>query len=373
MLNEMKLEDLLLEVQRQVRVKTDYLTSTKQNIRMDGQRLAGETDPAYMNLQGEHDLIRLGITDHAHRQISDRLGIPLKYYLRLLEDHTDLVIDQVNALFEREPQSRMIRVLDGKVRAFLSNRYRRLDNDKVLEASLPAIVKGDLNCAPLSMNVDANNMTMKVLFLDESLEHEVAKVHGKPRIIKPGFRLSNSETGQGSLRIQMFFYDSYCTNGCVFGLKEAFTYSRNHIGGKLIEGAGIEIQSDKSRDLEDQTILSHIGDAMAALSDPKQVALMAEHLSSAYNSESVQEPLAAIDLAVKELDIKESEKASIIETFIRDADYSKFGLASAITEVANTSSFTRACEIEDIGAKVLDLTTSQWNRFVTAEFETVAA
>lgn len=367
----MSLEALLTEVQRQNEVKRDFTTSTEDNVRMVEAEDLQNGVAVVMLKDGAAELERFAVSEQAHKQIAARLNIPSRYYLRLLADHRDLVVHQVNALFEREPASRLFRTLDGTLRAFLSDRYLRLDNNDVLEQTLPAIVKGELETQLLSTNVGENKMHMKVLFTGDELAHEVTSrtKDGSTRIIKPGFRMSNSETGQGTLAIEGFFYDGYCLNGCVFGQIEAFSFKRTHLGGRLIEGVDFEVLSDESRELEDKAIISQVSDVMTALANPEFAQKMVTRLRATTETGDVQSPVNAVDLAVKELDLREDEKETILTTFIEDRDYSQWGLASAITSVANkeTTSYERACELENVGSNVIDLNQLQWNRFIQAE------
>jgi len=367
----MSLEALLTEVQRQNEVKRDFTTSTENNVRMVEAEDLPNGVAVVMLKDGAAELERFAVSDHAHKQIAARLNIPSRYYLRLLDDHRDLVVHQVNALFEREPATRLFRTLDGTLRAFLSDRYLRLDNNDVLEQTLPAIVKGDLETTLLSTNVGENKMHMKVLFTGDELAHEVTSrtKDGSPRVIRPGFRMSNSETGSGTLAIEGFFYDGYCLNGCVFGKIEAFTFKRTHLGGRLIEGVDFEVLSDESRELEDKAIISQVSDVMKALANPEFAQKMVTRLRATTETGDVQSPVNAVDFAVKELDLREDEKESILTTFIEDRDYSQWGLASAITQVANAEATTyeRACELENVGANVIDLNQMQWNRYIQAE------
>lgn len=378
MQTSMRLRELLKEVIRQDEVKKDFVTSTRDNIRVQVNAGIHAMECAgplilYLLRDGREELERFDIAENAHRQIAGKLSIPWKYYGRLLEDHPDLVADQINALFEREPKNALVRVLDGRARAFLSDRYLRLDNGDVLKDLLPVVTKGieDQTLRVMSSHVDDQKMHMKVIFTGDDLAHEVARTgRGEPRIIRPGFRLSNSETGRGSLRMEGFFYDSYCTNGCVFGREDAFSFNRTHLGGRLIEGDGFEVISDETRKLEDAAVISAVRDGIAAISDPAKVAEMADSLRRAHNSERVKNPVAAVELAVKELDLRDSEREGILQTFLRDMDYSQYGLAAAITEQANnaeTCSYSRACELEDVGAKVLSMGLRDWNRLVVAE------
>jgi len=367
----MSLEALLTEVQRQNAVKRDFVTSTKDNVRMVEATDLPRNVAVVMLKDGAAELERFDISEHAHKQIASRLQIPNRYYFRLLNEHRDLIISQVNALFEREPASRLFRTLDGTLRAFLSDRYLRLDNKDVLEQTLPAIVKGDLDTQLLSTNVGENKMHMKVLFTGDELAHEITSrtKDGSTRVIRPGFRMSNSETGSGTLAIEGFFYDGYCLNGCVFGKIDAFSFKRTHLGGRLIEGTDFEVISDKSRELEDKAIISQVSDVMASMANPEFAQKMADRLRATTESGDVQSPVAAVDLAIKELDLRETEKESILTTFIEDRDYSQWGLASAVTSVANQeeTSYERACELENVGAAIIDLNNRAWQRFVQAE------
>ncbi len=373
----MTLEALLTEVARQNSVKRDFVTSTESNVRMIEATDMPNNVGVVLLKDGATELERFSITENAHKQIAGRLQIPSKYYMRLLEDHRDLIVAQVNALFEREPASRLFRALDGKLRAFLSDKFLRLDNAQVLEQTLPAIVKGDLETQLLSTNVGDNNMHIKCLFTGDELAQEITTRTrtGAPRIVRPGFRMSNSETGHGSLKLEGFFYDGYCLNGQVYNVEEAFSFRRTHLGGRLIEGVDFEVLSEKSKELEDATIISQVSDVMGALAKPEFAQAMGDKLRAAANTPDVKEPVAAVELAVKELELREGESDSILETFIKDGDYSKWGLASAVTSVANSddTTYERACELEDVGAKVMQLNLQQWTRFVEAEKVPVAA
>lgn len=363
----MSLEALLIEVQRQSNVKRDFIANTESQARVS---LEGST--LYMDLlrPGAVLLERLTISENAHRQIASRLNIPWKFYDRLLNDHPDLVQQNVNQLFKREPETRMFRVLDGEVRAFLSDRFLRLDNEEVLANTLPSIVKGDYQTTILSSNVSANAMNLKILFTGDELAHEVARANGRPRIVRPGFRLSNSETGGGKIKIEAFFYDDYCTNGCVFGTCSLYSFSRSHIGGRVTGNENLELVSSRTQSLENELILSQVNDAMQTLGNPDNVRTMADSLRAAANTDKVKDPIRAVELLANNMQLRDKEKDSMLATFLRDQDYTKFGLASAVTEVANNESITsysRACEIENIGGRVLSLNESAWTRYVEAE------
>ncbi|MEO0242792.1 MAG: hypothetical protein ABIM42_07155 [candidate division WOR-3 bacterium] len=68
------------------------------------------------------------LTDWAHGQLADKLGIPRKYYERMRgEGKAELLAENINAWI-CDKERRLLRILDGKIRAILSDRYKIIDN-----------------------------------------------------------------------------------------------------------------------------------------------------------------------------------------------------------------------------------------------------
>jgi hypothetical protein len=291
-----------------------------------------------------------------------------------------LVITQVNALFEREPSIQLLRTDDGKARAFLSDRFNRLDNDALLEQILPPIVKGEIQSKLLSSNVSDDYMHLKILFTDPRLAMDLGDApHGRGRdIVHPGAAIDNSETGRGKMKVRGFLYRRYCENGCVFGSESVFDYTRTHLGPKLnvIEGSCYEVFSDETIRKQNELIICEATDAMKALSKPENVAKMRDALVAAKNDTPVTDAFAAVTQLARELPIRDSEKQSILESFLQDGDFTRWGMLNAVTSVANSDAVTydRACELEEIGGEIIDLNSSQWQRIATATLrEKIAA
>lgn len=387
----MNLQDLLSEVIRQNETKSDYVASTKESVRLVPAEGFKDNLALVLLQEGSNELQRFSISDNCHNQLASRLNVPLKFYRRLLADHTDMVIDNVNKLFEREPATRLVRTLDGVARAFLSDKYRTLDNNQVLEQVLPALVNGDIENVLLSSNVDDNKMHLKVLFTDDSLAQDIGSAPNgginplvasatpfvekdKTRdIIRPGIVISNSETGQGSLSMKGFFFRSYCTNGCVWGTDEAFSFQRNHVGSRLTAQSNFEVFSDDTRRKQDELIIAELSDGMGTMINPERVQAMGNRLREIKSGVEAIDPVSAVDAVVEKLDLKEAERNSVLESFIRDRDYSQWGMVNAVTERANSEdvSYERACELEEIGSKLIQLPAAQWNRI--AQTVSVAA
>jgi len=376
----MSLENLLTTVVEQNKVKRDFVANTGESISMVAATDMPNKVALVLLKEGASELERFSISENCHRQIAGRLRIPLKHYFRMLEDYRDLIINEVNAIFKQEPQTRLLRTLDGKARAFLSDKYKVLDNDQVLEQVLPPIVKGDIPSQLLSANITENNMYMKVLFTDDSLAQDIGELarpsnhiggqdNGQTRdIVRPGAIIKNSETGMGSMVTEGFFYRDYCLNGCVYGVSNIFSTKRIHLGGKLVANGDFEVFSDETKRKQNELVIAEVTDTMKALTNPENVQKMGDALRATKEGTQVENAFAAVDQLAKEVDIRDGEKESVISNFLQDGDFSRWGMLNAVTKIANTDAvdYERACELENIGSQLIDMQMSQWNRIAVA-------
>lgn len=362
----MSLQDMLTEVVRQNETRRDFIADTKENIAMVPMRDFTNGVALVLHRPESNELERFEITDHFHHQVAARLKIPKAYYHRLMQDHQDLLLENVNTLFKREPQLRMVRTLDGKARAFLSDRYRRVDNAEVLESTLP-VIKGDFDTKILNTWVDDDRMRFKCLFDGDDHAIDLGEKNGRADVLHTGFEMGNSETGLGSFYIRGFLYRSYCLNGCVFGTQETVSYRQVHIGSRL--GIGREmLLSDETQRKEDELIISASRDVLRHLSSPKFKDDVQRKVLALRERRPVADPHAAVEATCKELNLPESASKSILESFIRDQDYTQWGMVNAVTEQANkTEDYVKASEYEEVGNKIINLPANKWNRIATLE------
>ena len=116
------LVNLAQELQRQLASKKDLVVPSSLlqcRTEKDG-KLTMIVDAKYG--EGEY-----GITELARRQLAEKLKIPFAYFERMRTEQPALLDRNVNTWLISDDESRMIRLLDGKVRAVLSDRYRRLE------------------------------------------------------------------------------------------------------------------------------------------------------------------------------------------------------------------------------------------------------
>ena len=384
----MNLQDMFNEVLRQSKAKRDMIISTDVGVRMvdihegpadlgsiiDAEHVKGRKRLLIETLPlGAQHLERFQINDTAHRQIGDWLGIPWKYYDRLCSDHPDLVVTQVNALFKREPGRRMFRTIDGKVRAFLSDRYRRIDNDKILTGTLPAILQqegGMPSNEVIRSWVDDDSMRVTVVFTGPELEQVIGKTKdGQDDIVKPGFEITNSETGKGRFSVRGFFYRNYCRNGCVFTFRDfSIELTRNHIGGKLSTNMLGDILSDEAKIADDKALMLAARDVIKVMGTQEMAQRLGDALRAAKGSEPMQHVVEATEVLSNELGLLENESTAFLRNLIADRDFSRYGALNAVTAIANADETTqeRAFELEELGSKILQMTNDSWLKVANA-------
>jgi hypothetical protein len=368
------LPELIGEVRARAAAKVDYLADTHD--KMELVKFDKATDGiglAVLTAAGEFDVFQL--TENAHRQVAAWTDIPWQYYGRMLKEYRDLMITNVNAIFKKEPGIRMVRTLDGKCRAFLSDKYRRLDNDVVLAKSLPAILGKDGSLPPtrvLQSRITDDDMRIKVMFTDDTLTQDIGdlpRANGRDTV-KPGFEIGNSETGKGSLFVRGFFYRDYCENGCIYSFGEdTLSYTRHHLGGKLKVAAGISILSEETVRKDDAAIVSALSDVMRALGSREVVAKLGATLRAAKTSTTLERPQIAVQVLASEVGLRENELDLVLRNLIADGDLSQYGVLNAVTAVANLDDVgdERALELEEIGGQILTMNANQWLKIATAE------
>lgn len=125
------------EIERQAAVKADFMVNPQA---LEMESMGGP--PMLRVLENGVDQTEpLAIQETAHRQIGAHLGIPWKYYEKMLQEEPGLLSYNVNHwLHKGEAVPRMLRTLDGKARAFLSNRYWPIDNLEIAATVLPLIM-----------------------------------------------------------------------------------------------------------------------------------------------------------------------------------------------------------------------------------------
>ena len=179
------LVDLATELERQLATKQDMIVPTPLM-----HHITSENGTSVLNIE-THDGVRtFRTTENCRRQLADRLKIPFAYFERMRTDQPALLDRNIDTWLHAQPEQRMMRTLDGNARAFLSDRYRRLDNYDLLAHVYPML--RELPGARVeSCEVTDSRMYLKVV--TSRVQFELAPGD----VVHAGVVISNSETGQG--------------------------------------------------------------------------------------------------------------------------------------------------------------------------------
>ena len=351
------LSEVMTELKRQEDVKRDYISpAASLELQEDGSTL-------YMNSpQSQAASTRiitretLGTTELFHRQMGSALNIPAKYYDLMRKEKPELLAENVNTWLSEKNQSYMIRSMDygvGRVaRAFLSDRYRRIDNLQIAMTILPLFMGND-QYEVMSSEVTENRMYIKISF--HMKRYEVVPGDW----VEFGIIISNSEVGLGAVIIRPFLNRLICTNGCVVN---DFGERRHHVGrqAKAVEDS-FDLYSDAAIEAEDKAFMLKLRDVAKATLDESRYPTIIGKLQDSTRALITGKVQDVVELTSKNYGFNQTEQESILDYLIRGGDMSLYGLSNAVTRMSqDVESYDRATELESIGWDIATMEPARW-------------
>jgi len=341
--------ELAQELQRQSEAKADFIAPTNQIIAEAGRQGIA------LNFADQQ---MLPVRPTAHGQIASITGVPKRYYDRMLAEDPDLLAMNINAWLGRKDDRRMIRTLDGNVRAMLSDRYARIDNLEIAEAILPVLAE-----AP-EIKIASCEITERRLYIkavDTRIRGE-AKLND---IVEAGVLITNSEIGSGALAITPMIHRLVCLNGMVLNDSK---FRRSHVGSRAdIGDAAYAMLTDETKQADDKAILLKARDIVKGALDATLFEKNLEKMRAATEGEKMADPQGSIERLSNKMGIQEQERTSILRHLIEGGDLTKWGALNAITRAAqDIDSYDRSTELEQIGGDILNLPASEWRELAEA-------
>lgn len=341
------ISELVAKIKEEKMQSRDFVVPTQEL------HITAEENPVLvMNNRGAIETFN--INDNAHRQIAGRLGIPYNYYQRMQKSYPELLAENVNGWFAKEPEQRMLRTMGGTARAFLSSRYKRIDNLELMRAVYPVLRSMD-GVSVMSCEVTDSHLYLQVV------SNKVSAQVALGDVVQAGFILSNSEVGHGAVSVQPLVYRLVCTNGMI--CKEN-SHKRYHTGKRVEADDNYELFQDNTKILDDMAYFAKVQDIVRAAVDEtkfqQQVIAMQKAIGvgvSPMNITPVVEELGKTYVLTKQ------EQENVVRNFLMGdvsldgshlSHFNQFGLANAITRTANQADdYERAVELERIGGNVL--------------------
>ena len=289
--------------------------------------------------------------EHAIGQAGEKLGIPTGYIKKLSRgsqwerDLASSILNEHSAYTDRKKV--LVRAVGNEVRGILSDQYRRLDTSKIYSAFFNECNKH--GAAAISAHIDATRT-----YCETILPNVISIPTGKNGVVHMvfGLRISNSDFGDGALRLQSYSMQVVCLNG----MTRDNMLRQVHLGRQLPDDLSL---SENTYRLDTETQASLISDIVGNSFNPKSIAKQAKIIQLASESD--------VDL---HNEIKKLKSTSLFKSEIEDiervlisnkksdgvqGDATLWKLSQAMTAVARDSESTRRQrEIEEISGKLFD-------------------
>jgi hypothetical protein len=365
-----ELNDLIPLLERQHETKYDVVVpSTHLSFEGGHLRIVDGTTTLDVDGVGFGD-VTLSPTAGTDNQIAQTLGIPGRYYKRMLEDGElgmALLDENVNHWIEQSNRNWFVRgfletgVTHGIARAFLSDRDQVIDHLDAVTAVLEGVrhagiepstlrLSGDLTENRLRLKIDAPEVrALAPEFLARYRPSNGAPNYfGPPEAISAGIVMSNSETGGGAFSLAPQITILVCSNGMT---RTADAVRRVHLGGRMGEGQ-IEWSANTQR-ANLNLIQGQAADAVTAwLSEDYLVGVAAE--LDEQGSKLLDRPHEVVDSIGEDLGYTETERLGVLDYFTRGGDTSSGGVVNAFTAFArDLEDPERAIEIEEEAFTIL--------------------
>lgn len=287
---------------------------------------------------------RYDLNSVAVEGIASKLDIPLGYLRRAQARNMPLFDENVNGWLTHSDNAGkrfLVRSLrgesDGLVRAFLSDRFRIIDNVDVLMATLDGIREAGV---PVEIeSCDLTERTMRVRVVCEQIAAYAADLvegyrspfgggSGKDLpMVFAGFELSNSEVGGGQFALTPRITWQVCKNGQTMTRDAVGT---RHLGARMDDG--LIRWSDATQQTNLRLVAQQTADAVATF-------LNVDYVTGVLNGVRAEagapvNPSTVVETVAKSMKYTDAQQASILDCFIRGGQVTAGGVMQAVTAAA---------------------------------------
>ena len=327
--------ELILRSQKSFRVGDRVYTEWA-----DAEAAADESGEA---LESMGDTGRLALGPTAEGQLATKLGIPMSYIKRLVAgENADLAARNFDTLLGRDNRRFLVRTLDGRIRAVLSDSYRVLDSWDLVQQA--AAVFEEKQVAIWDARIADDSFYL--FGVSQEVQAEVERhceAHGPsqhafqkfgdeagagegnaPDTHYAAIRLTNSETGQGGLTVRPSILREVCSNLMVVG----DSLRQIHLGRRRSE-EGL-VYADDTRQAESRAVWLKVRDTVRTVFDAAKFQEYIDQLRG-QTQVKVEEPRRSVEHIVKGADIPEASVDDIMANFWGGRDSTGYGLVQAFT------------------------------------------
>lgn len=309
------------------------------------------------------------MTRHMLKQVAQHVEIPMTLIDNIITKGTKRerkqLAELITARLQEHPTNRMIRTMPPHrdkedaiyARAFLSDRYRVLDNAPLMQAIFPVLqsLKGKLKIQ--SCHLSSTHLYIKLRYPSISgslgtVREEGVKVDD---IVEAGVLITNSEVGDGPVRVQPYMIRLTCMNGATIMITQR-GHRKNHIGRRLNS-------TDTEQIVSDEAFFAKVAQSIVEVVKDKS---LFKTMVKRFRHTKTRKITGDIDAVLKALGqrytLTEDELTYVKKYLGRGS--SQFHLINAVTRAAQVRKITydRGVEMEGIGGRMIELTEYEWKQ-----------
>lgn len=346
--------ELATELERQLVSKKDLIVPSALM-----HHRTGDGGSCSLSIAEADGLKRYDVSELARRQLADKLKIPYAYFERMRTEQPDLLDRNVNTWLQSEDADRrLVRTLDGRIRAFLSDRYRRLDNFDLAEHVLP-ILQNLPDARFESIELTEARMYLKVVSPRVQFDIRPGDV------VQAGVVVTNSEVGCGTLSVQPLVFRLICKNGMI---ASDHALRKTHVGRILASAEeSVVVFKDDTLRADDQAFFLKVRDVVEAAVSDAAFRLIAEKMQKTLGIQLKGDPVKSVEVLANRFALNEAERAGVLRHLITEGDLSGYGLINAVTGYSQeVADYDRATEFEALGGKMIDFPSRDWKEIAEA-------
>src|SRR6202171_2641938 len=342
------LVELAQELERQLATKKDMVVPSSLMLYRTSEQGVSSVD-----IDEQTGVQTYGITELARRQLADKLKIPYAYFERIAPAHPSVLYRNANTWRqEGDDDKRLVRTLDGRVRAVLSDRYRRLDNFDLAENVLPIL---QLLPEARFESVELTETRMYLKVVTPSVGYEIAPGD----VVQAGVMIANSEVGQGTLSVQPLVFRLVCKNGLIASDR---ALRKTHVG-RILESAeeSVLVFKDDTLRADDTAFFLKVRDVVEAAVSEATFRLVTGKMQKTMGIRLNGDPVKSVEVLADRYLLNDNERAGVLRHLISGGDLSGYGLVNAVTHYSEeVEDYDRATEFAAIGGKLIGLPRKDW-------------
>jgi Domain of unknown function (DUF932) len=292
-----------------------------------------------LNEKSQHQLgmgnAGLTMDEHALSQFASRLGIPVRYARKCLEENPALLAQHANYWLKKldtdtnGDKKWLLRGKNDTLRGVLTDRYSQLDNRFIFD-SLKTPLDGGSAVDVKNFDLTSKLLNFRMVFPD--LKSNIG-TDIKRDDVMVGIHIVNSEVGASALRIESCLYRLVCENGMIARVGGSSLMNQRHVHLTQKE------MENRVADAIDDAI--KVGDELVdRFARSREV--------------TVKNPLKTLERLAKSQKYSNGFTDTLKNSFSNEAGDSAFHIVNALTHASQTLPFEQRLEVETFAGNVLN-------------------